>query len=231
MNEHDLPFALCLFDQGWHQGVIGILASRVKERVNRPVFTFAPASEGSDLLKGSGRSIRAYHMRDALARIDAAHPGLIDRFGGHAMAAGLTLKAAHLKQFRAALEQDAAQTLAKAALEGEILSDGTLAASDMSMDVARMLREAGPWGHEFPEPLFDGEFEVLDTRVVGERHLKLRLQADGTREALDAIAFNADLTPWQAGGGKARLAYRLDVNCFRGRERLQLLVEHLEKIA
>lgn len=231
MDEQNLPFALCLFDETWHQGVIGILASRVKERVNRPVITFAPAGEDSQLVKGSGRSIRGFHMRDALARIDAANPGLIDRFGGHAMAAGLTMHSANFEEFRAALEADARDALSDAVLHGEVLSDGELGAEDFCMDVAQMLREAGPWGHEFPEPLFDGEFEVLDTRVVGERHLKLRLHVDGVSQALDAIAFNPDLSPWQSGGKKARLAYRLDVNCFRGREQLQLLVEHLEKIA
>ncbi len=226
----DLPLAVSLYDPSWHQGVIGILASRIKERLFRPVIAFAPAAEGSAELKGSGRSIPGFHLRDSLARIDAAHPGLIRRFGGHAMAAGLTLEADRFETFRDLFAEDARQSMDDRVPRGEILSDGELGASDFSLEVAALLREAGPWGQAFPEPLFDGEFEVLDQRTVGERHLKLSVAAGAGAAPLDAIAFNPDLERWRDGASRARLAYRLDINRYRGRESVQLVVEHLEAL-
>lgn len=221
-----LPHGLCLFDESWHQGVIGILAARIRERVHRPVIAFAPASDAE--LKGSARSVPGLHIRDALDAIAARHPGLVTKFGGHAMAAGLTLPRAHLDDFRAAFAAEAAQHLSDDDLAGRVITDGELAADELTLELAQLLRDAGPWGQGFPEPLFDGVFEVAEQRVVGERHLKLRLNAGG--RAVDAIAFGqvpaGNLPAWT----RVRAAYRLDVNEFQGRRGLQLVIEYLEGI-
>ncbi|HKJ10527.1 MAG TPA: single-stranded-DNA-specific exonuclease RecJ, partial [Gammaproteobacteria bacterium] len=220
-----LPTGLCLFDERWHQGVIGILASRIKERLHRPVIAFAQAAEGE--LKGSARSVAGLHIRDALDAVAARHPTLIDRFGGHAMAAGLSLPRAHLEAFQAAFDEVVRERLDDDALRGVIYSDGELAAEDFSLDTAERLRNAGPWGQGFPEPVFDGLFEVRSRRVVGERHLKLTVIPQGTAAVLDAIAFNQADGEYAAAGATVRLAYRLDVNEFRGARSVQLVVEHM----
>ena len=221
-----LPFGLCLFDPEWHQGVVGILAARIKEQLHRPVIAFAP--DNGDLLKGSARSVPGLHIRDALDAVAARHPGLISRFGGHAMAAGLTLARDALEPFRAAFDAEVRRHLSERDLRGTMLSDGALEAHDLGLELARALREAGPWGSGFPEPLFDGEFEIVEQRVVGEHHVKLKVKPRGDAARIDAIAFNA-AADWPAER-TLRLAYRLDVNLFRGQEAAQLIVEHAEPL-
>jgi single-stranded-DNA-specific exonuclease len=221
-----LPPALCLFEEGWHQGVIGILAARVRERCQRPVIAFATAENGT--LRGSARSVEGLHIRDLIDAVDKRRPGLIERFGGHAMAAGLSLHAGALDAFRETLTEEAHRELGDAPPVRELVSDGELPVRAMSLDTAELLRSAGPWGKGFPEPLFDGRFQVLDRRVVGERHLKLRLCPPGG-ESIDAIGFHqGGLAASQED--HAHLVYRLEVNEYRGNRSPQLVVEHLEWI-
>ena len=216
--------AVCLFDSEWHPGVVGLVASKMKERLHRPVIAFAPVEPGSDRLRGSARSIPGFHMRDALADIDARHPGLIERFGGHAMAAGLSLPLASLPAFEQAFLDCATRALTPELLQAEIVSDGELGAEEFTRRHAELLRDAGPWGQGFPEPQFDGEFEVLNSRVVGERHLKLELGHGGLR--LNAIHFGG----WEGAvpTGRVRIAYRLEPDDYRGGEAVQLVVVHRE---
>lgn len=223
-----LPAAIALHDSRWHQGVIGILAGRVRQDVHRPAAVLADADDG--LLKGSLRSIPGLHIRDVLAAIDARHPGMIRRFGGHAMAAGLTLPADRLEAFRAALIEEVERVFDGQVPGREILTDGPLEAAEISLETAEVLRAAGPWGAGFPEPVFDGEFEVRNHRIVGEHHLKMTVAPDGNDPAVDAIAFFADERIRTNPGRRVRLVYRLDVNEFRGRRGLQLVVEHLEPL-
>lgn len=221
-----LPFGLCLFEPDWHQGVIGILASRLKERYHRPTIAFADAGDG--LLKGSARSIPGFHIRDALDAVAARHPGLISKFGGHAMAAGLSLPQANFGAFSAAFDAEVRRQLAEEDLAGRLLSDGQLGADEFHLELARVLRQAGPWGQHFPEPLFHGVFEIVQQRLVGERHLKMVLRTECGSRQLDAIAFNVDREQWPNPTVRwAELAYKLDVNEFRGQESVQLLVTHL----
>lgn len=221
-----VPLGLCLMEPDWHQGVIGIVASRVKERFHRPVIAFAPAGEGA--LKGSARSVPGLHMRDLLERIDTTHPGIIDRFGGHAMAAGLSLPTERFEAFREAFERVLAAEVSHEDLASTLVTDGELAPGEMTMDTARALRAGGPWGQGFPEPLFDGTFRVIAKRVVGGSHLKLKVQPVGEGDTLEAIAFGGLERGWETLDADVRLAYRLDVNEFRGRESLQLIVVHME---
>jgi single-stranded-DNA-specific exonuclease len=216
------PFGLALFDPTWHQGVVGILASRLKEQLYRPVIIFADAGQGE--LKGSGRSISGVHLRDVLAMVDAAHPELILRFGGHAMAAGLTIAQANFERFARIFNEAVSKWLSGAVPEWLAETDGELSSSDLSLAMARTLRSSGPWGQQFPEPSFDGEFEVVNHRIVGERHLKLRLSLSG--QEFDAIAFNIDPDEWLAAPlKKLACVYQLDVNEYNGRESLQLLIQ------
>ena len=219
------PPALCLFEPEWHPGVVGLVASRIKERVNRPVIAFAPAEAGSSRLRGSARSIAGFHIRDALAAVDARHPGLIERFGGHAMAAGVSLAVTALDDFRRAFEREAAERLDPETLDAELVGDGPLAGDEFGRDSAEALRLGGPWGQGFPEPLFDNVFELLDWRVVGERHLKLSLALEDRAEPLSAIHFGG----WSGAGPASRLhiAYQLDLDDFRDRRGVQLIVHHL----
>jgi len=216
---------LCLFDSQWHPGVVGLVASKMKDRVHRPVLAFAPAEPGSDALRGSARSIPGLHIRDALAAVDALHPGMIPRFGGHAMAAGLSLPLAALDAFSEALHVQVERMLDPAFLQSELLSDGELQGDDFHRRNADCLRDGGPWGQGFPEPLFDGVFDVVGHRVVGQRHLKLSLRTPGRVAPLDAIHFGA----WAGTPPPARvhLAYRLAVDDYRGGEAIQLIVEHM----
>ena len=229
---HDIdgqvPIALCLFDPEWHPGVVGLVASKMKEKLHRPVIAFAPAEPGSSTLRGSARSIPGFHIRDALAAVDSAHPALMGKFGGHAMAAGLSLDESDLAKFEAAFREHAAGVLDPAMLQAELLSDGELAASEFASSHAEALRNAGPWGQGFGEPLFDGEFEVVDWRVVGERHLKLTLRVEGRREPLNAIHFGG----WhdQPPATRVHLAYRLVPDDYRGGTAIQLIVEHCEPV-
>ncbi|MDQ2701993.1 MAG: single-stranded-DNA-specific exonuclease RecJ [Pseudomonadota bacterium] len=217
---HAVP---CLFDPGWHAGVVGLVASKLKERLHRPVFAFAPVEPGSDDLRGSARSIPGLHIRDLLAAVDAAHPGLVGRFGGHAMAAGLSLPLASLPRFQAALQEQAARVLDPALLQAEVTTDGELQAHEFDIHHARLLRDGGPWGQAYPEPLFDGEFEVLRTRVIGERHLKLSLSMHGRQ--FDAIHFGGAGEPAR---GRIRIAFRLEPDGYRGGDAIQIVVVHRE---
>lgn len=211
-----------LFDAAWHEGVVGLVASKVKEQLHRPCFAFSPADD-SRLLKGSGRSIPGFHLRDALADVAAAHPQLIPKFGGHAMAAGLSLARDDLDAFRAAIAQVAADRLTEAQLSNRLETDGPLAAAELNLDTAQALALAGPWGQGFPAPLFEGRFALQEQRIVGERHVKLRLRSEDGVE-IGGIAFN---TP-PLDSDQARIAYRLEPNEFRGYVSAQLLVEHWE---
>lgn len=222
----NLPFGLCLFEPEWHQGVIGILASRMKERYHRPVIAFADAGEG--LLKGSARSIPGLHIRDTLDAVAARFPELISKFGGHAMAAGLSLQAVHYKAFAKAFDAEVRRQLTADDLTGRIYSDGCLAAHEFDLQLAQQLRHAGPWGQRFPEPLFHGDFKIISQRLVGEKHLKLVLQSAQNAPALDAIAFNIDLDVWPNPTIRhAQVAYTLDINEFRGNQSLQLMVSSI----
>ena len=232
LDDASLPAGLCIYDPSWHQGVIGILASRIKEHYHRPVIVFADAGESgaeADELKGSARSVTGYHIRDALDDIASREPGLIARFGGHAMAAGLSLRRADLPRFKAAFAEHAARHLDDESRQARILTDGSVAAEDFCLGTAEVLLAGGPWGQGFPEPRFDGEFLLEDQRLVGERHLKLRVRPMDGSQSLDAIAFNIDTDHWpRTDVHRVRLVYRLDVNEFRGARALQLMVEHME---
>ncbi len=226
-SDDQLPAALCLFDPEWHQGVIGILASRIKERVHRPVIAFADAGDGT--IKGSARSINGFHMRDAMARVATLNPGMIDKFGGHAMAAGLTLKRDLYDDFQQAFLAVADEWLGAEQLQAQIFSDGELTALDLNLDLALELREAGPWGQGFAEPRFDGVFEIVQQRLVGKKHLKMVLTLpDSGGLCIDAIAFNVDLKQWpNQQAHSVHVLYKLDINHYRGRQSVQLMVEHL----
>ncbi len=219
------PAGLCLYEPHWHQGVVGILASRLKERYHRPVIAFA-ADEAGGRLKGSARSVAGLHIRDAIDAVATRHPGLVTRFGGHAMAAGLTLPEEHFDPFRRAFEEEVARLLGDDAGRATLLSDGELAAAELTLETAEQIRAGGPWGQGFPEPLFDGEFELVSRRIVGERHLKMVVAhpAGGT---IDAIAFHTTDCAWPPRVGRVALAYRPDVNEYRGQRSLQLLVEQV----
>ena len=222
----ELPPVLCVYRRGWHSGVVGLVAARLKERYHRPAVAFA--EDDSGLLKGSARSVPGLHIRDALAAVDRRHPGLIERFGGHAMAAGLSLAPAGLSMFRDALAAEVAAQLEPGALDGVILSDGELPEEGFCLATAELLRDAAPWGQGFPEPLFDGVFELLDARVVGADHLKLRLRSPGGQRMIDGIAFRQAERLGNARPGQVRLAYRLGVNDYAGMRSAQLVVEYLE---
>jgi single-stranded-DNA-specific exonuclease len=230
LDAEALPAALCLFDPGWHPGVVGLVASRLKDRLHRPVLAFAPASTDGDhageSLRGSARSIPGFHIRDALALVDARHPGLIERFGGHAMAAGLSLAHDALPAFTEAFTQCAAEIIDPAMLARQIETDGPLLPDEFTLANAQALAMAGPWGQGFPEPLFDGVFDVLDWKLLGERHLRLELLPEAGGAAIAAIHFGG----WagQPPPATIRIVYQLAVNRFRGREALQLIVQHCE---
>lgn len=229
-NLTTMPWGLCLYKKDWHQGVVGILASRIKERFHRPTIAFANADSGE--IKGSARSIPGFHIRDALDAVASRNPGLIAKFGGHAMAAGLSIKLENYEDFQRAFDEEARRLLKDDDLTGELHSDGELPETDLDLPVAKLLRDAGPWGQGFPEPLFDGEFEVLDQRIVGEKHLKLSLGLPRSKRVLDAISFNVDLKQWPNNKAqRVYLAYRLDVNEFRGVQSPQLMIEHIEAVS
>jgi single-stranded-DNA-specific exonuclease len=231
-SRSELPWGLSLYNPNWHQGVVGLLASRIKEKTHRPVIAFAPGDDGDDddangELKGSARSIPGLHIRDALDAIATRHPGLITRFGGHAMAAGLSLPAANLPAFRRAFDQQVHASISEDALQGVILSDGELTPDDFTLDLAETLRSAGPWGQGFPEPLFDGVFALNHWRVVGHKHLKMKLEIPGRHWPIDAIAFNTVEADLPDNPDNIRIAYKLDVNEYKGERTPQLLVTHI----
>jgi len=222
-----LPAGLCLYDEGWHQGVIGLVASRVKERVHRPVIAFAPADPG--WIKGSARSVAGLHVRDVLDAVAAHQPGLLERFGGHAMAAGMTLRADRLEEFGAAFAREVARAAGDDLLSGDLHTDGPLEPGEFNADTAVAVREGGPWGAGFAEPAFDGRFGVLDTRVVGNRHLKLRLRAP-SGEVADAIAFrylDDPRAPALRPQDSVDLVYRAALDEYGGARRIQLVAEWL----
>lgn len=224
-KKEQLPKGICLFEESWHQGVIGILASRIKERFYRPVIAFAPANETE--IKGSARSIPGLHVRDVLAEIDMMYPNLIDKFGGHAMAAGLTLSRTSFEDFSNAFDEVVSRHLTDDQLHNSLVSDGELLHADITLEIAEVLREAGPWGQSFPEPMFDGVFQMIEQRLVGNKHLKMVLASNG--KMIDAIAFNVDTATWPNHRcEQVKVAYRMDVNEFRGKRTVQLIVEHLE---
>ncbi|MGL9719400.1 single-stranded-DNA-specific exonuclease RecJ [Symbiopectobacterium sp.] len=221
-----LPLGLAMYHPEWHQGVVGILASWLKERFHRPVIAFAPAGEG--VLKGSGRSIPGLHLRDALERLDTRYPGLMVKFGGHAMAAGLSLEEHQFDTFRERFGELVGEWLDESHLEGVIWSDGELIQTELNLVTAEMLRDAGPWGQAFPEPTFDGRFRILQQKLLKERHLKLMVEPVNGGPLLDGIAFNVDTRCWPDSSiREAELAYRLEVNEFRGKRSVQLLIQHL----
>ena len=218
----ELPFAMTLYDPDWHQGVIGILASRVRERIHRPTVVFADS--GDEMLKGSGRSIQGLHLRDALDQVATRYPGLLHKFGGHAMAAGLTLAKSDLPRFTAALEQVVADALEQVPPVPVDDSDGGLASGDFNLALADELSRGGPWGQHFPEPTFDEAFSVLRHRIVGEKHLKLTLVKEDAE--IEAIAFNIDVDAWiEDPPSEIHALFRLDVNEYRGARTLQLVIQ------
>ncbi|MFT5757531.1 MAG: single-stranded-DNA-specific exonuclease [Alteromonadaceae bacterium] len=236
--QDNLSSGIVLYQQDWHQGVIGIVAGRLKEKFHRPSIVFAGGilegepieSNGSVVnnpeIKGSARSIPGLHIRDLLEHIDSQHPGIIIKFGGHAMAAGLSILASNFSDFQSLFLKYAGEWIAAEDLQGKLLSDGQLAVSELNLAFAEILREAGPWGQNFMEPLFDDVFTLIQQRIVGEKHLKMVLQKD--QHVFDAIAFNVDTSLWPSHQAtKVHVAYRLDINEFRGKQTVQLLVEHL----
>ncbi|KTD53138.1 Single-stranded-DNA-specific exonuclease RecJ [Legionella santicrucis] len=228
-NSTHLPIALCLFDKTWHQGVIGILAGRMKERYHRPVIAFAAVSD--DELKGSARSISDLNIRDVLAAIDKDHPDLIKKFGGHAMAAGLSIHPNSLGAFREAFVLEVGRHIDLSQCEGEILTDGPLQPNELTLEIAQLIQQAGPWGQQFAEPIFDNIFEVLEQRLVGKNHLKMTLIETQSKQQVDAIAFNIDLKSWPNHRVKyIHAAYKLDINFFQGRTRLQLLIQVMNSV-
>ncbi|MEZ5529681.1 MAG: single-stranded-DNA-specific exonuclease RecJ [Porticoccaceae bacterium] len=228
LDEQQLPWGLCLFDANWHQGVVGLLASRIKDRIHRPVIAFADAGNGE--YKGSARSIKGLHIRDALDAVASRDPELISKFGGHAMAAGLSLPGERYQDFVTAFDDEVRRQLSPADLEAEILTDGSLDITELTIDTAQLLRDSGPWGQHFPEPLFEGEFYIVQQRIVGEKHLKLLLALDeGKQQLIDAIAFNVDTERWpNPAAKKVSLVYKLDINLWQGRESVQLMVESID---
>jgi len=229
LEEEGTPVAMTLYRGDWHQGVIGILASRIKDRLHRPTIVFADGEPGQ--VKGSARSIPGIHIRDILDAVATRHPGMILKFGGHAMAAGLSIDLDNYEAFQRAFLEEVERHAEDVHLQAVVESDGELDPTDIDLELANTLRFAGPWGQHFPEPVFDGVFDIVHQRIVGEKHLKLVLARPGSDSWIDAIAFNADLETWPDETiHQAEIAYRLDVNEFRGRRSLQLMVEFLRPI-
>ena len=228
-EQGDLPYGLSLYKEDWHQGVVGILASRIREKWNRPVIAFANDRDG--LIKGSARSVKNLHIRDLLESIAAESPGLITSFGGHAMAAGLSIHRSRFKEFSLKFDELVRRRLTEDDLRGDILTDGSLSESDISLTLAREVVAGGPWGQEFPEPLFDGVFDIHDRRIVGEKHLKLRLAPTGTGKTFDAIAFFTTEDDLPREAGQVEVAYRLDVNEYFASPGVQMIIEHIRPSA
>jgi len=224
-----VPLGLCLYEPEWHQGIVGLVASRVKDRTQRPVVAFAPGKDNE--LKGSARSIPGLHIRDLFQLINVQQPDLITRYGGHAMAAGLSIEQDKFPAFKSAFESTLRELLNEDDLDRKLYTDGELEENDFSLELAGMLSRAAPWGKDFPEPLFDGKFEVLNQRIVGEQHLKLSLRPDNTNKTLDAIAFRL-IQPGEKMPQLThiRAAYRLDINEYQGTRRVQLIIDYFESL-
>ena len=232
-NDNQLPHGLCLYEADWHQGVIGILASRIKDKHHRPVIAFADGGDdtnGELLLKGSARSISGVHIRDILDAIATRHPGMLTKFGGHAMAAGMTLPKSQFKNFSKAFDEEVRNRVSEDELCQVIHSDGELSMDEIDLTLARIIDEGGPWGQHFAEPVFDGRFDIVERRIVGERHLKLLLRVPGTDKLVDAIAFHAVDDAWPEHIAQVDIAYKLNVNEFRGVLSTQLVVNHIEPV-
>lgn len=228
LDEGDMPSALVVYREDFHQGVIGIVAGRLKEKYLKPVIAFA--HQDDIVIKGSARSIPGVHIRDVLDEVNTRFPGVIEKFGGHAMAAGLSLPVAKLPDFERAFVDVARTHMEKLDGNHALLSDGDLSSEELCLPFAHLLRQAGPFGQGFESPLFDGEFTLLDQRLVGQKHLKMVLKSDGANE-VDAIAFNVDLKAWpNAMVKRVHIAYRLDINVFRGQETVQLIIEQIEAV-
>lgn len=224
----DLPFGVCLYKEDWHQGVVGVLASKIKDKWNRPVIAFANDRDG--LIKGSARSVKAVHIRDLLDSIAGQEADLIIRFGGHAMAAGLSIRTDDFERFTKVFDAEVRRHLHAEELAGTILTDGDLTADDMNLSLAETIEKAGPWGHEFPEPRFDGVFKVVERKVVADKHLKLRLGVQDSDLTCDAMAFFTDVEAWPRKVDRVQIVYRLNVNEYYGNRKLQLIVEHIEPL-
>jgi single-stranded-DNA-specific exonuclease len=225
-NPATLPIGLCLFEETWHQGVIGILAARVKDRLHRPVIIFTHAEENQ--MRGSARSVAGVHIRDVLANIQAQQPEIITKFGGHAMAAGLTLPKQHFDRFQLLFDAEVRKYLSVDDLQGIIFSDGSLKATDLNLELAEQLRMMTPWGQNFPEPMFDGEFELLERRVLKDKHLKMSVRPPEGGASVEVIAFYTVDKNWPLAVKQVKLAYKLDINVFRGFKNVQLRAEYVE---
>ncbi|MDH5571456.1 MAG: single-stranded-DNA-specific exonuclease RecJ [Gammaproteobacteria bacterium] len=228
-DDEALPVGLCLFEPDWHEGIVGILASRIKDRLHRPVIAFARTAAGQ--IKGSARSVKGLHIRDVLDAVATRQPHLLHRFGGHAMAAGLTLAEENYPVFEQAFDEEVRRHLSAERLQGVLESDGELMEEEFSLEMALNLRQAGPWGQAFEEPLFDGVFELLERRIVAEKHLKMRLKHADVNTPFDAIAFNITDEHWGGHVQKVKMAYKLDVNEYRGERSLQCIVHYLEPLS
>ena len=228
LQEHHLAAGICLFDKYWHQGVIGILAARIKERLHRPVVAFASADNGE--IKGSARSIPGVHIRDVLSEIAVAHPQVLTKFGGHAMAAGMSIKLHDYPVFALAFDEVVARHLEKVDLEQKVFSDGKLTEKDITIEFTQELSDAGTWGQEFPEPVFDGVFDVIQVRIVGQQHLKFVLRFPMGDLLIDAICFFVDKPENWLGTRSIKAAYKLDINEFRGSKTVQLMLQYIEKL-
>ena len=222
----EIPHSICIYNKDWHQGVVGILASKIKEKFNRPAIVFAKENEG--VLKGSARSITGLHIKDVFDEIAKLHPELILTFGGHAMAAGLTIEESQYGNFSNIFNEVVNQYISSDRLEDEYLTDGELSDDDFTLPLALAIQNAGPWGQSFPEPTFAGQFKILDKRIVGKNHLKLKLQSRNNRTTLNAIAFNMTDANWPSGTDQILSTYRLGINDFQGNSQVQLFIEHLE---
>lgn len=225
-DEADLPWGLCLYDENWHQGVIGVLASRIKERYQRPVIIFARGDEGE--VRGSARSVKGLHIRDALDEIAARQPGLLIKFGGHAMAAGMSLAVESLPDFMRLFDQLVRQRLSEDDMRAVVLSDGEIPPGMLNLELARLIADGGPWGQAFPEPLFDGVFDIVSQRVLKDKHYKLVLQAAKGKQVFDAIGFNLVEQHPAPLPDRIRVAYQLDINEYRGNISLQLRIQTIE---
>jgi len=222
-----LPDGICLYHKDWHQGVVGLLASKVKDKTNRPVIAFAPENSESNILKGSARSIRDFHIRDALVSIETKYPGLMLKFGGHAMAAGLSIEQDNYKEFRQIFDELVSTELTEKQRQHTIETDGELDSVELCLAVAEELQQHGPWGQNFPAPLFDGWFNIMDKKEVGSGHCKMTLQTQDFSKRIEAIAFGIHPNQFKAEGSKNQITYKLDINEFRGRRTLQLIVQDL----
>lgn len=227
-DSNSLPFGICLYDPQWHEGVIGIVAGRLKDRLHRPVIVFASGKAG--FIKGSARSIPGLHIRDVLDDVAALHPTLLQKFGGHAMAAGLTIRAEDFTEFKQAFDARVRTHVTEAELQRVFFSDGELAAAEVSLEMAELIRQAGPWGQGFPEPCFDGLFDVVNARIVGTHHLKLTVKPQGATSVFDAMYFNPPESIDHTRLKQVQLVYRLDINDYLGQRNVQLLIDHLIEI-